>query len=42
MRRSSVPVVDVHPRKVLQGEVLEFRPAREKKSKALGTGTMDG
>ncbi|MGA7929207.1 MAG: NUDIX domain-containing protein [Candidatus Sulfotelmatobacter sp.] len=41
MRRSSVPVVDVHPREVLHGEVLEFRPAREKKSKALGTGTKD-
>jgi 8-oxo-dGTP pyrophosphatase MutT (NUDIX family) len=42
MRRSSVPVVDVHPGEVLQGEVLEFPPAREKKSKALGTGTKDG
>ena len=42
MRRSSVPVVDGHPREVLQGEVLEFPPAREKKSKVLGTGTKDG
>ncbi len=41
MRRASVPV-DVHPGEVLQGEVLEFPPAREKKSKALGTGTKDG
>jgi 8-oxo-dGTP pyrophosphatase MutT (NUDIX family) len=41
MRRSSVPV-DVHPGEVLQGEVLEFPPAREKKSKALGTGTKVG
>jgi 8-oxo-dGTP pyrophosphatase MutT (NUDIX family) len=41
MRRSSVLGVDVHPPEVLQGEVLEFRPAREKKSKALGTGTKD-
>jgi 8-oxo-dGTP pyrophosphatase MutT (NUDIX family) len=42
MRRSSVPVVDGHPREVSQGEVLEFPPAREKKSKVLGTGTKDG
>src|SRR5580700_3374030 len=41
MRRSSVPIVDGHPREVLQGEVLEFPHAREKKSKALGTGTKD-
>jgi hypothetical protein len=42
MRQSSVPVVDGHPREVLQAEVLEFPPAREKKSKVLGTGTKDG
>jgi 8-oxo-dGTP pyrophosphatase MutT (NUDIX family) len=41
MRRSSVPVVDVHLREVLQGEVLQFPPARQKKSKALGTGTKN-
>jgi 8-oxo-dGTP pyrophosphatase MutT (NUDIX family) len=42
MRRSSVPIVDVHSREVLQCEVLEFGSAREKKPKALGTGTKSG
>jgi len=42
MRRSSVSVVAGHPREVLQGEVLEFPPARDRKSKVLGTGTKDG
>lgn len=39
MRPSSVPIVEVHAREVLPCEVLEFGPPREKKSKALGTGT---
>jgi 8-oxo-dGTP pyrophosphatase MutT (NUDIX family) len=40
--RSSAPVVDGHSREFLQCEVLEFGPAREKKSKALGAGTKTG
>jgi 8-oxo-dGTP pyrophosphatase MutT (NUDIX family) len=39
VRRASGPIVDVHSHEVLQCEVLEFGTAREKKSKALGTGT---
>jgi len=39
MRRSATPMVDAHSREFLQCEVLEFGQAREKKSKALGTGT---
>jgi len=41
IRRSSMPVVDVHSREVLQCEVLEFGQTREK-SKALGTGAKTG
>ncbi len=40
--RSSAPIVDAHPREFLPCEVLEFGPAREKKSKALGTGIKTG
>lgn len=36
--RSSAAIVDAHSREFLPCEVLEFEPAREKKSKALGTG----
>jgi 8-oxo-dGTP pyrophosphatase MutT (NUDIX family) len=39
IRRSSVPIAEAHSREFLQCEVLEFGPARGKKSKALGTGT---
>lgn len=39
MRRSSAAIVDAHSREFLPCEVLEFGAAREKKSKALGTGT---
>ena len=42
MRGFSGPIVDVQSRGVLQCEVLEFGPAREKKSKALGTGARSG
>jgi len=42
MRRSSLPIVDIHSREVLQCEVLEFGSAREKKPKALGTGVKSG
>jgi 8-oxo-dGTP pyrophosphatase MutT (NUDIX family) len=42
MRRSSVPIVDVHFREVLPCEVLEIVPAREKKPKALETGAKTG
>jgi 8-oxo-dGTP pyrophosphatase MutT (NUDIX family) len=42
MRRSYVPIVDVHSREVLQCEVLEVGSAREKKPKVLGTGTKSG
>jgi 8-oxo-dGTP pyrophosphatase MutT (NUDIX family) len=42
MRRSSVAIVDTHAREFLPCEVLEFGPTREKKSKALGTGTRTG
>jgi 8-oxo-dGTP pyrophosphatase MutT (NUDIX family) len=41
-RLSAAPIVDVHSREVLPCEVLEFGPAREKKSKALGTGAKTG
>jgi 8-oxo-dGTP pyrophosphatase MutT (NUDIX family) len=39
MRRTAAPAVDAHSREFLPCEVLEFGPAREKKSKALGPGT---
>ena len=42
MRRTSVPIVDLQSREVLQCEVLEFGSAREKKPKALGTGVKIG
>jgi 8-oxo-dGTP pyrophosphatase MutT (NUDIX family) len=42
MRRSSAPVVDADSREFVPCEVLEFGPTREKKSKALGTGTRTG
>jgi 8-oxo-dGTP pyrophosphatase MutT (NUDIX family) len=42
IRRSSVPIVNVHSREVLQCEVLEFGAVREKKPKALGTGAKSG
>jgi ADP-ribose pyrophosphatase YjhB (NUDIX family) len=42
VRRSSVPIVDIHSREILQCEVLEFGPVREKKPKALGTGVKSG
>jgi len=42
MRQSAVPTVDVHPREARQGEVLQFAPPREKKTKALGNGTKSG
>ncbi len=41
IRRSAAPMVDPHSREVLPCEVLEFA-AREKKSKALGTGAKTG
>lgn len=34
-------IVTAKPRQTLQGEVLEFIPSREKKTKALGTGTRN-
>ena len=42
MRRSAAPMPDALSGEVLPCEVLEFGPAREKKSKALGTGTKTG
>jgi 8-oxo-dGTP pyrophosphatase MutT (NUDIX family) len=39
MRQFDVPPLDDHSREFLRGEVLQFDPAREKKTKALGTGT---
>jgi 8-oxo-dGTP pyrophosphatase MutT (NUDIX family) len=42
VRRSSVVVVDVQPSEVLQGETLRFGSPREKKLKALGTGSKNG
>ena len=42
MRRSAAPILDGQSREVLPCEVLEFGSAREKKSKALGTGTKTG
>jgi hypothetical protein len=37
-----VVVVDVQPSEVLQGETLRFGSPREKKLKALGTGSKNG
>jgi 8-oxo-dGTP pyrophosphatase MutT (NUDIX family) len=37
--RQLAPIVDAHSRKALPGEILEFDPPREKKARALGTGT---
>ena len=42
MRQVAVPALDDHSREFLRGEVLQFAPAREKKVKALGTGTKSG
>ena len=42
MRELSAPIAGVHRREVLQGEVLEFGPPRQKRSKALGTGARNG
>jgi 8-oxo-dGTP pyrophosphatase MutT (NUDIX family) len=42
LRQSSLPMVDAHRREVLPCEVLEFDRPREKKAKALGTGTRTG
>lgn len=42
MRQSSVPGARPSPREVLQGEVLPFGLLRERKAKALGTGTKTG
>lgn len=41
-RRSSALILDAHSREFLPCEVLEFNPARGKKSKALGTGSKTG
>jgi 8-oxo-dGTP pyrophosphatase MutT (NUDIX family) len=38
MRQFAVPIVDSHSREILRGDVLQFGPPREKKTKALGTG----
>ena len=38
MRQFAVPVVDDHSREILRGDVLQFGPPREKKTKALGSG----
>jgi len=42
MRQFAVPSVDDRSSEVLRGEVLDFEPAREKKARALGTGTKNG
>ncbi|HET6179869.1 MAG TPA: NUDIX domain-containing protein [Candidatus Sulfotelmatobacter sp.] len=39
VRQPSVPIADAHPLEVLQAEILQFGPPREKRTKALGTGT---
>jgi 8-oxo-dGTP pyrophosphatase MutT (NUDIX family) len=41
-RQSIAPEVEVHARKILQGEVLQFGPSREEKAKSLGSGTKNG
>ena len=41
-RQFAVPVVDAYSPEVVRGEVLQFDPMREKKAKALGTGTKKG
>jgi 8-oxo-dGTP pyrophosphatase MutT (NUDIX family) len=42
IRQFAVPIVDSHSGEVLRGEVLQFEPARDRKTKALGTGTKSG
>jgi 8-oxo-dGTP pyrophosphatase MutT (NUDIX family) len=42
VRRLPAAIVDAHSREFLPCEVLEFEPAREKKSKALGIGRNAG
>ncbi len=42
MRQFSVPMLDDHSGEFLRGEVLQFDPTREKKAKALETGTKSG
>jgi 8-oxo-dGTP pyrophosphatase MutT (NUDIX family) len=39
MRQVDVPMLDDRSHEFLRGEVLQFDPAREKKAKALGSGT---
>jgi 8-oxo-dGTP pyrophosphatase MutT (NUDIX family) len=42
MRQFDVAMLDDRSREFMRGEVLQFAPAREKKAKALGTGTKSG
>jgi 8-oxo-dGTP pyrophosphatase MutT (NUDIX family) len=42
VRRFVSPAIEVQHREVLPCEVLEFSPVREKKARALGTGTKNG
>jgi 8-oxo-dGTP pyrophosphatase MutT (NUDIX family) len=42
MRQFDVAMSDDRSREFVRGEVLQFDPAREKKAKALGTGTKTG
>jgi 8-oxo-dGTP pyrophosphatase MutT (NUDIX family) len=42
MRRFASRIIDIQRREVLPCEVLEFSPLREKKARALGTGTKNG
>jgi 8-oxo-dGTP pyrophosphatase MutT (NUDIX family) len=41
MRQLAVSISDDHSHELLRGEVLQFDPGREKKPKALGTGTQN-
>jgi 8-oxo-dGTP pyrophosphatase MutT (NUDIX family) len=41
MGQSVVPAIVAHRREVLHGEILQFRPPREKKSRALGNVTSN-
>ncbi len=42
MRRFALPIVDTESREISRGEILQFGEAREKKTKALGTGSKIG
>jgi 8-oxo-dGTP pyrophosphatase MutT (NUDIX family) len=42
MRQFAVPIVDSQSREVMRGQILQFGETRERKTKALGTGSKIG